>query len=205
MDQDKILEQKIRQIAEQVYATKTQKAKYGVSQVPFHTHNGTDSSRINEKDMVHNTRNYTRLFSDESGIFTLRNVANVNCLTLKGFVANNANGSPATKRAIINGEAYFGRCFTFAGQPPNIDVTTTVVGIPFVQSSNAMYLSVTGSGATIAVSNRVSVSPNIALVTDGTNTIVEMTILSYNNGTITFNLQLQAANNWLLQVDLILS
>jgi len=58
MDQDKILERKIRDIAESVYAEKTLKSKYTVSQVPFHTHNGTDSTRVNEKDIVLNVRNY---------------------------------------------------------------------------------------------------------------------------------------------------
>jgi hypothetical protein len=199
MDQDKILEQKIRQISEQVYAEKTLKSKYGVSQVPFHTHNGIDSTRIDEKNVLHNIRNYTRLMADESTVFNIRSVSNVDKLTLKGFVANNADGSPATKRAIINGEAYFGRCYNFTGVAPNIS-TSPVQGIPFVQSSNALY---TEQGMSAVF--RVAVSPSLAFVTDGSSDIVELLITSYNNGLIEFDLQMQAGQNWLLQVDLILS
>lgn len=196
MDQDKILEQKIRQIAEQVYAQKTLKSKYGVSQVPFHTHNGTDSVRISETNIIHNTRNYTRLLADESTVFSIRNVSNVDKITLKGFVADNADGMPATKRAIVNGEAYFGRCYNFTGVAPDISLTSTATGIPFVQSSNSMYV----SGTTA----RVSVAPSLGYATTGSD-IFTLTIISYNNGFITFDLQIAPGQNWLLQVDLILS
>lgn len=205
MDQDKILEQKIKQIAEQVYAEKTLKSKYGVTQVPFHTHNGVDSVRVNEKDMIHNIRNYTRLLADTSEVFTLRNVPNISRLSLKGFIANNAGGNPTTKRAIVNGEAYFGRCYTFTGVGSVISVTSTATGVPFIQSSNAMYLSVTGSGITLAVSNRVSVGPFLAIATDGTTEFLNLEILSYDNGSILFDLSIQSGQSWLLQVDLIFS
>lgn len=198
MDQDKILEKKIRDIAEQVYAQKTLKSKYSVAQVPFHTHNGIDSTRVNEKDIVLNIRNYVRLVADETQSFTIRNIPNVSTIDLQGFAANNADGSPATERAIINGIAKFGRCYNFVGTAPVISATSTVVGIPFIQSSNAFY---TAQG--MSPTFRVSVAPSLAYVTSGAGDKVNMVINSYNNGEISVTVTLDT--NWKLQVDLIFS
>lgn len=197
MNEDKILEQKIRQISEQVYAEKTLKSKYGVSQVPFHTHNGTDSIRINEKDVTLSVRNYVRLIADENGTFSIKNIPNVSTINLQGFAANNADGSPATERAIINGIAKFGRCYNFSGTAPTIDANSNVQGIPFVQSSNSMYTDEGGP------SFRVAVGPLFAYVTSGSGDKVLFTINSYNNGEI--NVTVVLDTNWKLQVDLIFS
>lgn len=193
---EKLLNQKIKEIAEQVYAQKTLKSKYSVTQVPFHTHNGTDSVRISEKDIVHNIRNGTRLVVDENETFSIRNIPNVSMIQLQGFGANNADGSPATERAIINGVAVFGRVYTFSGQGSTIDATSTVVGLPFFQSSNSLY---TMQGMSPAF--QVAVAPALAFATSAAETKVQITINSYNNGEI--NITVELADNWKFQGDLI--
>lgn len=46
------LEEKIKDIAEQVYDEQSATNQFAVSQVPFHTHNGSDSQRISFLDLT---------------------------------------------------------------------------------------------------------------------------------------------------------
>jgi hypothetical protein len=46
------LEQKMRDIAQQVHDENSTSDQFGVSQTPFHTHNGADSQRINFKNIA---------------------------------------------------------------------------------------------------------------------------------------------------------
>ncbi len=111
MDQEKIQEKKIRDIAEAVYTEKTLKSKYTVAQVPFHVHSGTDSSPVNEKDLVNNIKNQflvQNLIDDGAPhVLVFRNIPNVKRLVLTGAAGDGAN------YVIINGSSVFGRIYGF--------------------------------------------------------------------------------------------
>jgi len=196
MNEEAIMEQKIRQVAETVYDEKLARSQYNVSKIAFHTHNGTDSAQIFQKDIILNIKNHTQFISEDNETVRFRNVPNLTNITLTGFAANN-KVAPATKRSIINGQAYFGRCYAFTGSGTTFDLASTVTGIPFIQTSNSMFSDVAVPG------NRVSLAPYLAYTTDGTNDLVIAEILSYDNGYVV--MQFTYALNWKLQATLTFS
>ncbi len=175
--------------------------QFNLSKIPNHFHNGTDSNRIAEVDLEQNNKNISGLIFDTSETVTLTglNLRNIKGITLLGFAANNADGSPATKRAIINGEAQFGKCFGFTGAGTGaIQITTSKVGDPFIQMSNGMYVD-----STDLTKNRVAIGPNLARAVDDTAAVMaSLTIDDYTYTSLT--LTCVVATNWKLQANIII-
>lgn len=170
------------------YATKNQ---YGISLIPNHIHNGTDTNRINQKDIIANVGYGTFLVIDASETFVIKNIPNLRRLTFKGFAANNAIAA-ATKRVTSNGEANFGKFFSFAGTGSPIVVTiANVVPLPFIQHCCSMYVD-----STDLTKNRVNASGlNFMNSLDDTGAVVcSLTLDSYINDTLTITSVVGA--NW---------
>ncbi len=148
-----MVQNEARQVATQVYNELG--TKYSVAEVPNHTHTGTDTNRISYKDIIQGEKYNTTLVTEETDIPTgtliLGGVFNPTRIVFQGFAANNADGSPATKRAILNGEVNFGTCFNFGDATPPITITTSGPGNAFMQSANSMYVD-----STTLANNRVS-------------------------------------------------
>lgn len=196
-----LIRKEIETVSTEIY--KKLATQYGVNATPIHYHNGVDLPRISMSDIVRSNKNISGFTADASDTVTVTgiNVQNIDRLVLHGFAANNADGSPATKRAIVNGEAQFGRCFNFSGGGTGTVVATTVPsGQPIVQISNAMFTD------TASINNtRVSADgTKLVYVTDSTGAIVvSVEITSYTNNSLTFEIVL--GSNWKLQSNLIIT
>ncbi len=176
--------------------------KYNVAQVPTHSHNGIDSVAITESVVTTGNKNLSGLIFDTSETITVTglNLNNMKRIVLHGFAANNKS-APATKRAIINGEIQFGRCYSLGGSGTGtITVDTNAPGTPFIQISNAMYVD-----STDLTKNRVSTTGfAFVSVSDDTSTeIVRLTLDSYTRNSMTFTCTLSA--NWKVQANIIIS
>ena len=152
-------EEKIKQIAESVaqsvYNQNQSGSQFAVSQIPFHTHNGTDSSRVKQGSIIPGTTSLIGLKSIASETLTLNTTQDITIISLCGFAANNVS-APATKRAIINGNAQLGSCFNYTGWPgsaTSIPVVGTISS--FLQTCNSMYFY---AGATV-VANLTTTAP----------------------------------------------
>lgn len=171
--------------------------QYNYSKIPQHTHNGVDTVQISQANIINNSKKTTflttTLVSGGTEIDTLANISNVSRIDFMGFIANNAGGGAATKRAIINSHAEIGQCY-FA------DSTQTYpVGKNIIQACNSMYI----DSGTLA-NNRVSTSnSNFCYSTDETSAVLVNTIISYTNQTITLTTIL--ASGWKLQGALIIT
>lgn len=133
-----LVQNEARQIAQQVYADKG--TRYGVATVPTHTHTGVDANRINQKDIIQGLKYTALIVLDATETITIGGIFNPTRISFQGFAANNADGSPATKRAIINGEVNFGTCAKVVDTEPPLVISTSGPGKPFMQSSNYMYI-----------------------------------------------------------------
>lgn len=133
-----LVQNDIRQIAQEVYDKEG--TKYGVAQVPNHTHTGIDTNRINYKDIIQGNKYISLLTQDTSEEVVIGGVFNPSRIVFQGFAANNADGSPATKRTLINGEINFGNCLGFTDLTPPYTVSTSGPGKPFTQSCNSIYV-----------------------------------------------------------------
>lgn len=186
-----LIDNRAKEIATKVYNDLG--TKYNVAQVPTHTHNGIDSVKINEENLVNGVRYISLLdLFWENGdpdpvslTFQIKNVINPTFISFKGIAANNSGGNPVSKRAMVNGEVAFGTCYTFDGIFP--DVTVESNKLSFVQGSNYIFTDTTSLANT-----RVGSSPlHLVYVTDNTGTAVAyLTLDSYNNGLLTLTVTL---------------
>jgi hypothetical protein len=166
--------------------------QYGVASVPDHGHDGIGSNQINQKDIIANV-GYTALFTLNSTppLTTLIPAPpNMTRLEIQGFAANNAVVA-ATKRAIINGFAIFGRNYNLYGSSLNGSIVTANIlgaGLPFIQSCNSMYVD-----STSLTNNRVNADTlHVIYVKDDTGTVVtSLKVDYYNNGFVSLT-----QDNW---------
>ncbi len=193
--------------------------KFGVASIPTHVHDGTDAVQLSDVNSVSGDRHVCLLtlgnpdVVSATGTFTLLglNVSNMKRIVLYGFGANNADGSPATKRAIINGEAQFGRCYAFTTPSfnlPGVTVlgnTDSVPGVPFTQVCNSMYID-----STTLANNKVFTGNELAGAIDpayagppNPPNLIDLEIISSTYNSITFSYTLEA--NWQLQAHIIVS
>ena len=189
-----LIRNEARQVATQVYNELG--TKYNVAEVPAHTHNGVDSNQIPYKNIVQGNKYTTVIQADASETVTIGGISNPTRIVFQGFAANNADGTPATKRTIINGEINFGQGFVFSDLTPPITVTTSGSGIPFVQSSNSMYI----DSADLA-KNRVSASQQdfIYALDDTSTVIARATAITYNNQLGLLTITFVVGTNWKIQ------
>ncbi len=195
MDQN---EQKIREIAQGVYAENQTKGQFSPLKIPAHSHNGLDNLRVSEVNLINRPSFAVFFTSYTSEIFQIINVPNPVGFTFYGFAANNAGGGSASQRAVVSGYASFGNGTRFSSTDGNSFSTLTAnTGIAqnILQGSSSMFL----NGA---VSRVGASSLNFAYVTDGGD-IVRATVIRYDSGSITIETVL--APGWQITGDLIIT
>ncbi len=183
-------------IAEQVYKDKA--SQYDVVKAPIHYHNGVDLPAISEVNIIHNSRYSSFIISDTTEVFAINKILpNLSRIQFIGFAANNAGGGAATKRAQINGQADFGKCFGFSGSGASLVLATSSVGIPVIQASNYLYID--------ATSQRVGAgNEHLVLVNDGTSDVVKIDVSAVQpDNSVVFTITLAAT--WKVQGALIIT
>lgn len=174
--------------------------QFGFSKIQKHEHNGTDTIRVKEKDLLLNAKYNSFLICDTSETFTIINLPNISRVFFNGFAANNADGSPATKRAIINGHAEFGSCYGFFGTGSSISFDDSKIGVQLIQGSNSLYIDTSD-----LTKQRVgSTNQYFCYVPDDTGTIVVQVEIT-NPTASSFTMVVTLASNWKLQGSLIIS
>ncbi len=192
-----LVQKEARDVATKVY--KELATQYGVNKSPIHYHDGVDLPPIYQKDIVNNVKYNLGIDVVGSGSVEIRAVPNLNKLILTGFAANNVSVSPATKRAIVNGNAAFGKCFVFNSSGV-VSPTTSITGIKLVQTSNYLYVD-----STTLTNNRTGFAPNkLVEVKDQTGaTVASLVIDSYEKGLIQLTSVL--ATDWRMTFSLMIS
>lgn len=184
--EQQLSEQDIRRIVQE---QTIKNYRSGSPSIPPHTHNGNDNLRINQQDIIQNQK--VVLFGSlTSGQQKLKFVFNPSTFIFNGFAANNS-GSGSTKRATINGEAYFGDCIT-ATAINNLDGSVVGNSSTFIQASTSLYVADTPAFQV------ASSSQSFVYVVDNTSAvIVQASIISWKNNTITIDVTTLSAG-WVL-------
>jgi len=160
---------------------------YGSPKVPPHTHDGVDSSQINQRSLLSGIPLYGNIVFTESEVFTIQALQGVTEISFLGFAANNAGGGAATQRAVISGSAFLGkgsRMVSFAPRSAQIG--------PIVQTSNFMFTNETGPAFRVGLSTEY-----LAYTTDGSSDLVTVEITSFTKTSVTFTVTL--ASGWQVQ------
>lgn len=196
-----LVQNEARKVATDVYNELG--TKFNVAEVPAHTHTGVDTNRVNQKDVIPGSKYTTSLSEDTTETVTLGGVFNPSRISFNGFVANNADGSPATKRAIIQGAIEFGPSFEFSDLVPPITVSTSGSGKSYVQYCNGMFVD-----STTLANNRVfstegagnSATAFFIYAIDNTGGVIASAQLTkYNNQTGILTIDFVVGTNYKIQ------
>jgi len=198
-----LVQKEARDIAKKVYKEETDRSKYKVPQVPFHTHNGSDSALLKQGNLIKVNGFACQLTQTESETFYFVDVpSDISNLTVNGIAYNNSGVSPS-ERSIVNGQAFFSRTYYFSGSGTrislsNLDTTPTtgtgVNGRPFYQVSNGMTIE---DGGTTDV--RVFTAPSLVYILDVSGALaIKLQIISVSPGVIEIEATVNEADGWVL-------
>lgn len=192
-------EQRIRQIIrEEIFRDNNKSRFVGVQSIQDHIHNGVDAPRISQDDLVNGTANNSLIVMNENETFQLKNVQGISRITFHGFAADNADGSPATQRALINGTVVFGTCLRFTGSGSVISPEGAGNTTAFTQGTSSIYT--LNQVDAIRVS---SSSDHFAYVTDGSTEVAKASVVAVSVDSISIRVEL--ASNWQITGSLILT
>lgn len=172
-------ENKIRNIVNQEIHSYMDRKQFSVSKIPSHTHNGTDTVRIKQTDVVQSPKYVTELIENVSETFTITNIPNLSSLTFSA-IAYDTSVSPHKIKASSWGEAVFGQCLSFSGSGTVISVSNAlpIPGVHFIQTSTSTYLEKTSfptfDGVTTNLSTSISTSTDFFI-----NSMVSEVINAY--------------------------
>lgn len=197
------MEEQIKQIVRQELSQSKQGNQFNVSQTSFHTHNGIDSQKIKQSNIIPSTTSVAHLLTQTSETFTIDTLQNITQLRLDGIASNGLG-----QKASINGSAQLGNCFLYSPTTVSVSELTTQGGSfePFLQTFNEIYIDTTD-----LTNTRILASEGyIAAVADQnyTNTalppnIATLEIIKWTGSSITFKSTL--ATNWFINFFLSMS
>ena len=119
-------DQKMRDIASQVFDEKLKATQYGFQSQPFHLHNGTDSPRIPESSLTAGfTANCALVMATDGATYTIGLNFQGKRLDFDGIALHKTAGT-IDKRAIVIGMARLGNSYELQG----LSATSVVVGGP---------------------------------------------------------------------------
>lgn len=173
-------EEQIRKIAMEVFNESSFRSQFSPSQTTFHTHNGIDSSRVNQSDLVTSDK-YIAFATATAGYATLQVTTTPTSIQFYGFAANNADGTSPTKRAICNGNAQLGVCYTALN---STDLTPGASGqSSFIQASNSLYTEATDvTGIPLTTTGALSTGNTSATLTANWTYVTTTQSILFSNG-----------------------
>lgn len=196
-------EQQIRRIVREEVNRITNKSRFEMKSIPRHAHDGIDSLKIIEDNIILTQKLIAQLILDSSETFTLRNVYNVGRISFHGIAYQSP--LPTTKKASISGEVIFGKCAQFTGSGSSIAISALPIvssevngnTSAFVQSSNYVYLD-TGN----LINSGVGSSAFLVEVLSEGLLVARLTLNSYKGDDLQFTVML--AENWILNGTIII-
>jgi hypothetical protein len=198
-------EQKINNLITQGIETYMRNKQYTYSKIQAHEHNGTDTVRINENDLIPSDSFLAPIVLGSAGneIFTIAGIPNLSLITLYGVATNGAyGGGPYAEKATITGEARIGKVYKMTTLNGSGDTLTATNGsiANFYQACNSMYVNTSDSTKMFTGAS----SSNIAILTsDGTTVAASITIIAITDSSVT--LDVKVTSQWYFNCYLFLS
>ena len=190
-------ESKIKQTIKEEIQNYMDRKQFDISSIPFHTHNGLDTSRINENDLLP-ADNFTAsivMGTAGSEVFTISKVPNFSLLTFYGVATNGAfGGGPYNEKASIVGEARVGKLY---------DINTATGSDLYsdgVLNANNYYQICTSNYTDITLLSKQLVTASklgFVYVHDGTNQVALASITSISNDSI--EITVTVSSSWYIQ------
>lgn len=177
-------EDKIRQIATEVFNEQLMQTQYAVSSIPYHLHNGTDSPQLSQANINPYFRvncNFTMSTDGQNYTLNLNFVANR--IDFTGTAVHRTAGT-IDKRAIITGIGFIGgNNYTLNGlTSSSIGITSGTRPLTIIQGCNSLTTDAAATPAFAVFSSQASL---IRAVQPGTGAdVVNSVIQSWSNTSI---------------------
>lgn len=181
------LDQKIQQGIETYMRNK----QFNYSKIQSHEHNGVDTIRINEKDLINSDMYSLGLLSwnDGSGndTFYIENPPYFKSITFYGIASDGIDtatgslvGAVHTAKCITTGEVQLGNLFEMVQKTFDTFGPGNALGETFYQTYNSIYITLNDLTKTFVTSGRDA----FAIAFDGTNKVAELTITAIEKNRI---------------------
>jgi hypothetical protein len=194
------LDQKIQQ-GIQDYMVKKQ---YDYSKIPSHEHNGVDTVKISQENVIPNNGYGALLVSVTSETFIITGMPDISSITVYGIAALGTYGAGGyTKKASFAGEARVAPTYGLVGNLPgfasNVLAPDTSSHSPFVQMCTTTYL----DDSSAANSFVIATGQALAYAWNGTSDVAKASIISIKNSQIT--IQVTLAAGWFIEYYIVVS
>lgn len=188
---------RLRQIVDEQISKYVNKDQFSSIKIPKHMHDGLDTVKINENDLIP-ANNYTAsLVMGNAGneVFTISKIPNFSLMTFYGVATNGAyGGGPYAEKALITGEARVGKLYEI----------NTVVGTDYYSNGvpvDVNYYQIctsTYTNTTTAANQFVNSSKlGFAYVRDGTNQVALASITKITETSLEITVTVSAS--WYIQ------
>jgi len=188
------LDQKIQQGIETYMRNK----QFNYSKIQSHEHNGVDTVKVSEKDLIPRETFAGFLTVDGSGILYIKNISNPRTIEFYGIAEDNYGGTPS-QHIIITGKVIIGKATQLIISNINELIPDSSTTSQYLQMSNSMYV----DESDIANTTTVASSGSFIWGEDTVGNVVSATVTSvtpqyiaiyfsisptwYIQGTITIN------------------
>jgi len=179
-------ERTIRKIIQEEIGGYMSRKQFNVSKIPKHEHNGTDSSRIRENNLL-SADNFIGSFvmgNDGDEVFTISKIPNLSLVKFYGVATNGAfGGGPYDEKASVSGEIKIGKLYQIdtqsgtdyysSGSPLTNDYyqactshyNKVSTGASFVRSASDAFVSIYDGTSTVASASVTSIKDNSLQIT----------------------------------------
>ena len=187
-------EEDIKNLIQSELANNRQQNQFTVTPTSFHTHNGIDSPRVKQNNIINGTTSAAHLETLTSEIFTLDTIQNITQLTLCGVALNGLG-----QKASLNGNAQLGKCFLYSPSSISLSEITTNGGSyePFLQTFSETYIDTSFTTAVIgATTVLTSTGLANARVLAGEGYIAAVADQNYTDATLPPNIATLSIIKW---------
>ena len=170
--------------------------QFNFSKIPNHLHNGTDTNKIEEINLIKGKQYYVFLIENVSEIFTVSGIPDLTSINFTG-IAYDSSASPATKKASLNGYAIYGLNYTLTGSGVTFDTQKDATSVIDNQGTSAIYIDTSSlTKTTVSTSGQ-----HLAYVVNDLGVVVASLTATYDiDKVITFTAVVAA--NWILKGNL---
>ncbi len=197
-------EQKMREIAQQVYLESQTRGQFSPVKIPVHIHNGIDNQKISARNLVYNNKIITSIFAQEQPVSLVTldvGVFNPTSIKAFGITRNNLAGA-AVKKSSFSGAAELGTCFS-------VTSATNINNIPqnvAQMCSGSFFDNTTGAWvptAYVVGINNASFPTGLLGSSNIAGTFAYVRVVSFSNTSITF--EQFADSDWSITCNLIIT
>lgn len=172
--------------------------QYNLSKIQNHEHNGIDSLRVNESNLINSNMYQLGIAMNANETFYIRGVSSFKSMTFYGIAANGGYGvGPHTKKATITGEVQIGATYGMSINSTGTTFQPAGYASNFSQSSTSIYVDTTDSSKMFVSASGAHFA---RVINDSTGTeVASAKIDSITNNIIAITSTVNLADGWYIQ------